>query len=634
MYQLTSCKCIRFAWCLIVTNCTLAARHEQRVSHWKAAVFTRDLAKPEAWWQSQQFNNGDLRPHLKLYGVFFWREGLVNPVAMEDLQLCLPAEEETVEVPHQSRTVHPGHLWSEDLREASESSEAPNLVWQCHLELVKKLDRHEKLLQQLLNRKLTVPSEASSVVSVHSRTSNVSGHSRMKHALRSPRSVDSQEAVHTVSGNSHRLQNSSPNLFQSFTAFDLGLKADAQAAHTETSRRKYASLRMDQVLGASVLSSKEAIQKVQRVVLHPAFDIFFALVVFTNAIFIGLEAQSNMSGNWLPPSTIRIVNYSYAVAFTLELLGRIIAGGCSFFYSEDCMWNYLDVCIVITSIIEIVFDLISEAQGAGQHITGFKVFRIIRLSKVVKTVRLVRIVRFVLALRTLVTSIAHTLKALFWALTLLALIIYVFAILFAQAVHDASLDPDKAAEAIGEKYFRSLPEIMLTLFMSIAGGVSWEDVIYPLIEIDAMWAFFFLFFVAFTYFAVLNVVTGVFCQSAIENAQKDQAAVVQNILDNKESRLKKIRYLFTQLGADNTGAITYEMLNLHMRTPAVRIYFESLGLDVTDAWSFFKLLDSDGGGAVEVEEFLLGCLRLRGQEELQGLNNKVAALTQIFRGKD
>jgi len=26
---------------------------------------------------------------------------------------------------------------------------------------------------------------------------------------------------------------------------------------------------------------------------------------------------------------------------------------------------------------------------------------------------------------------------------------------------------------------------------------------------------------------------GVFCQSAIENAQKDQAAVVQNILDNK-----------------------------------------------------------------------------------------------------
>lgn len=37
-----------------------------------------------------------------------------------------------------------------------------------------------------------------------------------------------------------------------------------------------------------------------------------------------------------------------------------------------------------------------------------------------------------------------------------------------------------------------------------------------------------------------------------------------------------------------------------------------LGLDVDDAWSFFKLLDLDDGGDVEIEEFLMGCLRLRG----------------------
>ena len=252
---------------------------------------------------------------------------------------------------------------------------------------------------------------------------------------------------------------------------------------------------MDKVIGASVISSREAIEKLQRVVLHPVFDIFFAFVVFTNAVFIGLEVQSNMSGEWMSASTVRIVNFSYAVAFTLELFARLMAAGWSFFYSEDCMWNYLDLVIVCTSITEIAVDALSEAQGTSQNVTGFKIFRIIRLTKVVKTVRLVRILRFVLALRTLVTSIAHTLKALFWALTLLGLIVYVFAILFAQAVHDASLDASSAGAAVvGEKYFGSLPEIMLTLFMSIAGGVSWEDVIYPLIDIDIIWAFFFLFY--------------------------------------------------------------------------------------------------------------------------------------------
>eukprot|EP00435_Cladocopium_sp_Y103_P036245 s135_g9.t1 len=44
----------------------------------------------------------------------------------------------------------------------------------------------------------------------------------------------------------------------------------------------------------------------------------------------------------------------------------------------------------------------------------------------------------------------------------------------------------------------------------------------------------------------------------------------------------------------------------------VRAFFESLDLDIWDAWSFFKLLDTDGGGMVEVEEFFMGCLRFRG----------------------
>lgn len=34
--------------------------------------------------------------------------------------------------------------------------------------------------------------------------------------------------------------------------------------------------------------------------------------------------------------------------------------------------------------------------------------------------------------------------------------------------------------------------------------------------------------------------------------------------------------------------------------------------DVWDAWSFFKMLDLDESGAVDMEEFLMGCLRVRG----------------------
>eukprot|EP00913_Durusdinium_trenchii_P001241 g1143.t1 len=137
---------------------------------------------------------------------------------------------------------------------------------------------------------------------------------------------------------------------------------------------------------------------------------------------------------------------------------------------------------------------------------------------------------------------------------------------------------------------------MLSLFMSIAGGVSWGQLLLPLHAISTVWIWVFLCYISFTYFAVLNVVTGVFCQSAIDSAQSDHDAVLQSILANKQAHIEKIRYLFNEIDAEEE----------------VQTYFESIDLDIWDAWSFFKLLDLDSGGAIEVEEFLMGCLRLRG----------------------
>ncbi|CAE7943903.1 unnamed protein product, partial [Symbiodinium necroappetens] len=155
-------------------------------------------------------------------------------------------------------------------------------------------------------------------------------------------------------------------------------------------------------------------------------------------------------------------------------------------------------------------------------------------------------------------------------------------------------------------------ETMLSLFMSICGGVSWENVLAPLKSMSVIWVLLYLFYIAFTYFAVMNVVTAVFCQSAIDGAQNDHASKVHAILSNKEEHLGKIRALFSQFGAED-GVITFDLFREKIKSPEVRHYFQTLGLDVWDAWSFFKLLDEDAGGAVEIEEFLMGCLLLRGQ---------------------
>ncbi|CAE8724748.1 unnamed protein product, partial [Polarella glacialis] len=162
------------------------------------------------------------------------------------------------------------------------------------------------------------------------------------------------------------------------------------------------------------------------------------------------------------------------------------------------------------------------------------------------------------------------------------------------------------------RYWGGLAPSMLTLFMSICGGVSWEIPMAPLQEISPAWSILFLFFISFAYFAVLNVVTGVFCQSAIESAQNDHDMIMHSIVTEKEAHIAKVKSLFKDIDGDQSGYITFHELESNMHKPSVQTYFEALELNVDDAWNFFKLLDEDGGSSIEIEEFLMGCLRLRG----------------------
>ena len=59
-----------------------------------------------------------------------------------------------------------------------------------------------------------------------------------------------------------------------------------------------------------------------------------------------------------------------------------------------------------------------------------------------------------------------------------------------------------------KQYWSSVPESMLTLFMSITGGVSWVEALEPLRDASELAAAMMLLYIFITIFAILNVVTG------------------------------------------------------------------------------------------------------------------------------
>lgn len=368
-------------------------------------------------------------------------------------------------------------------------------------------------------------------------------------------------------------------------------------------------------------------EKMQRVVQSVPFEVFFSVCIVANAVELGVDVQMFAHNPGHSAIEMEVIGYIFTALFAVELFLRIAAYGKQFFLEpKNLAWNIMDLIIVGSAFVEIIvqvsLSILSQDTPPGvSTLTNMRVLRIIRITRLVRLTRIARITRFIKALRTLVSSIVFTLKSLVWALVLLSLIIYGFGIVFTQAstlylmdsqTGDGALDDADPILIAIDEYWKDLPASMLTLFMAICGGVSWENALRPMSVVSEWCAFLFLFYISFCYFAVLNVVTGVFCQSAIESAQSDHEMIMQNIIHNKEAHIRKVRSLFCNLDADESGYISLVELEENMHKKSVQTYFEALELDVSDAWTFFKLLDTDGGAAIEIEEFLLGCLRLRG----------------------
>ncbi|CAK9004339.1 unnamed protein product [Durusdinium trenchii] len=163
-----------------------------------------------------------------------------------------------------------------------------------------------------------------------------------------------------------------------------------------------------------------------------------------------------------------------------------------------------------------------------------------------------------------------------------------------------------------ETWFGSLGRTLYTLLLSILGGVSWHLVCDLLLEIDILSASLLLFYIMFTMFSVLNVITGVFVDTAIQTSNSQRDIQIEREMELKDSFLKSLKDFFEALDTDGSGSIHLEEIKIMLQDPTLAAYFAVLGFDEVNANQIFHLLDDDESGEVSIEEFLEGCSKLKG----------------------
>lgn len=364
----------------------------------------------------------------------------------------------------------------------------------------------------------------------------------------------------------------------------------------------------------------------QRVTDTSYYEVFSATLIMANAFFIGWQTQvagveiielRKTQGDKFEHETTEtlIISILFTVLFSIELGLRWTADGFfKFFQTQDLAWNLMDITIVCLAFV----DCILEAANAQHTLTNnVALLRVLRIIRVVRIARIVRIKRFFKELRIMVYSIMGSCKSLLWVLLVIGLMLYMFGIGFTWAAVNylRTLDPSEKPEGVQEleKSFGTLDLSLASLFMAMSGGNDWAVYYEALKPLGYAFRWAFLLYISFALFAVVNIVTGVFVDSAMQNNTKDRELIIQEEIQNKKDYLENMAAIFEEIDADNTGYISQDEFEQSLQDERVKAYFHSMKLDVTDARTLFTLLDYDQSTEVNIKEFIAGCYKLQGE---------------------
>jgi len=348
----------------------------------------------------------------------------------------------------------------------------------------------------------------------------------------------------------------------------------------------------------------------RRIVMSNRFDYSVCTCIIINAIMIGAQCEYNISTvsqglSIQTPLFFQVAETIFCVLFTVELAVRMMCHGRSFFTMLDWKWNVFDTVIVTMQLLEVVLEPVLGGEEDRSMPSNFNFMRILRILRLVRIVRLVRVLRYVQELRTMVASIASSCKSLLWTIVLVVLLIYVIGVYLTNLVADhAQRNPEILHRSDTKQYYGSLLRTTLSLFEAMTGGVDWDAPMRPLVEeISPLLAIVFSLYVTFAVLCMMNVITGIFVESALATARADK---------EKEIR-RQIGAAFASACSEMPGKLTWQEFSDALTDPKIVECFNSMEIDTSEAMGLFALLDTDSSGHVDKDELVMSCCQLRRQ---------------------
>lgn len=327
----------------------------------------------------------------------------------------------------------------------------------------------------------------------------------------------------------------------------------------------------------------------------------------------------------------QLIEAAFLCFYILELLLKLSVHHGYFFCNKEMYWNLFDFALVVIAAQDFFVLYLHSGGGTPANKTFLRTLRILKMAK---ALRVLRVLRFFAKLRLILRSIVGSCLSLLWSIITLFFIIYIFSLIFVQGVstwlieHGAHLSPEQVQDIT--KAFGSVELTMVNLFKAITGGIDWQE-IYDVVKPGGYMHAVFIFFIAFINIALMNVLTGIFVESAMKMAMPDRESLaIEKQIEEQHDR-EELAGLFQDMDINGDGRISTAEFTKHLlseQSGGLKPRLALLGLDIKDTKKFFESMAATCGGVDELE-FVNGCMHLKGVATSLELNHLMVKLQNI-----
>mmetsp|Transcript_30483 Transcript_30483/g.78840 ORF Transcript_30483/g.78840 Transcript_30483/m.78840 type:complete len:481 (-) Transcript_30483:106-1548(-) len=277
-----------------------------------------------------------------------------------------------------------------------------------------------------------------------------------------------------------------------------------------------------------------------------------------------------------------------------------------------------------------VFDVwVLAAAGGGGALKKFAVLRVLRLLRMLRIVRLLRVFR---ELFLILKGITDSVRPVFWASLLMLIILYVCAIFTTQVIGGSDAYPGYAKDFLdgfnSYQAYGTIGRSMWSLY-TLALGDDLRNHIQPVVDRQPHMIIFYVFFILFSTFGVMNVIVGVIVDNTMS------AATAMDSQAEDRSRSLKIREVSAMIhwvaSIDVDGSNTVQVAELE---PLLHGKLSKVVDGVPfllDPPELFDLLDVRAVGKITDEDFVSVIFRLSQNGMRQSFLTALMGINRVNR---